>query len=92
MFTIFGSEKLKCSLFSALKTLELYTIFKSENLGGLMFDASLSGSPGGEAPGKAGGFGGPRGPPMRGMVGGTVTVNGFWRMVLSRGMVKAGLV
>ena len=42
-----------------------------------MFDAILSGGPGGEAPGKAGGFGGPRGPPMRGMVGGKGTVKFF---------------
>ena len=30
--------------------MEVYTIFGSENLGGLMFDAILSGGPGGEAP------------------------------------------
>ena len=37
----------KCILFSDLKTLEVYTIFGSENPGGLMFDAILSGGPGG---------------------------------------------
>ena len=45
------------------ETVEMYTIFGSE-------DAILSGVQGAKPPGKAGGFGGPRGPPMRGMVGG----------------------
>ena len=50
-----------------------------------MFDAIRSGVRGAKPPRKAGGFGGPRGPPMRGMVGREGTVNGFWGMVPSRG-------
>ena len=42
--------------------MEVYTIFESENLGGLMFDAILSGGPGGEAPQESRGFGGPQAP------------------------------
>ena len=48
VFTIFGPWK--CSLFSVLKTLEVFTIFGSENPWGVMFDAILSGGPGGEVP------------------------------------------
>ena len=51
MYTIFGSENRESVfLFSDLQTLEVYTIFESEDLGGLMFDAILSGGPRGEAP------------------------------------------
>ena len=42
---------------------------------------------------KQGEFGAPRAPSMRGMVEGDGgTVNGFWGMVPSRGMVKVGLI
>ena len=47
---------------------------------------------GAKAPGKAGGVCGARGPAKRGMVGGEITINGFLGMVLSRGMVKVGLI
>ena len=59
---------------------------------GLTFDAIQSGARGVKPPGKAGGFGGPPGPPMREVVGGGGTVNGFWGMVPSWGMVKVGLM
>ena len=56
-----GHDSWKGVLFSDLKTLEVYTIFGSENLGGLMFDAVLSEVRGAKPPGKAGWFGGPLG-------------------------------
>ena len=56
-----------------------------------MFDAIRSGSPGAKLRGKAGGLGAARPPNERDGRGGG-TVNGFWRMVPSRGMVKVGLI
>ena len=50
-----------------MKTLEVYTIFVFENLGGIMFDAILSGDPGGEAPRESRGVRGAPGPPMVGI-------------------------
>ena len=47
--------------------LEVYTIFVFENLGGIMFDAILSGGPGGEAPRESRGVWGAAGPPMVGI-------------------------
>ena len=49
-----------------------------------MFVAILSGGSGGQSlPGKQGGFGGPRGSPIRGMVGGRVQSMDFWDDTIS---------
>ena len=58
----------------------------------LMFGAIQLGSSGRRShASKAGGFAGPRAPPIvRGMIGGAVNV--FWAMISSRGMFKVGLM
>ena len=57
-----------------------------------MFDAILWGGPGGEAPRESRGVWGAARPPNEGDGRGGGTVNGFWVMIPSRGMVKVGLI
>ena len=72
--------------------MEVYTIFGSENLGGLIFDVILSGGPGGKALWESRVVLGAERPSNKGNGRGEGTVNGFWGMVTSRGMVKVGLI
>ena len=57
-----------------------------------MFDAILSGGPGAEAPRESRRVCGAARPPNEGDGRGEGTVNGFWGMIPSQGMIKVGLI
>ena len=57
-----------------------------------MFGAIQWGGPGGEAPSESRAVWGAARPPNEGNGRGDGTVNGFWELVPSRGMVKVGLI
>ena len=97
--TIFGTDNSrtwKCILFSDLTTVEVYTIFVTENHGLMSYTSHVRRSsvrgPGGEAPLESRGVWGGASPPNERDGRGGVAVNGFWGMVPSRGTVKVGLI